>query len=69
MCLDYGSWCSEPFRLYDEDEFVHWIRQWPEVDFELSRDGIAKLYPAWDLEYAPTRIPQVVRCFGASGSH
>lgn len=53
MCLDYGSWCSEPFRLYDEDEFVRWIRQWPEVDFELARDGIAKLYPAWDLEYAP----------------
>ena len=23
------------------------------MDFELTREGIAKLYPAWDLEYAP----------------
>ena len=67
MCLEFGSWCSEAFRVYDMDDFIAWIRLWPEVDFEISRDDTVRLYPAWDLEYAPN-LP-VYRYDAATGDY
>ncbi len=53
MCLETGGWCSDTFRVYDMDDFMQWIRLWPEVDYEMSSDDTVRLYPAWDLDYAP----------------
>ena len=53
MCLETGGWCSDTFRVCDMDDFTRWIRLWPEVDFEMSNDDTVRLYPAWDLDYAP----------------
>ena len=54
MCLDTGGWASDTFRVYDMDDFVQWIRLWPEVDFEINTDDTVRMYPAWDLDYAPS---------------
>ncbi|NOD62840.1 MULTISPECIES: hypothetical protein [unclassified Ruegeria] len=53
MCLETGGWRSDTFRVCDMDDFTRWIRLWPEVDFEMSNDDTVRLYPAWDLDYAP----------------